>query len=262
MTGVYVTLPIACFRKGLAREYLETELIPPPATCYGFLLALVGEQDRRQHVGVRVTPTLIGEPETSVVLRTAWRMKERNYWHDPNGQAHIVPDTKKQRESFERWVRQQGWPKPKYDIGPGCGANKRPDYQQLQTEIEVVVWLDSSEEQTDSSNLEDRVQAALDPAARHEIDRFGGLSLGESTHLVNDVSLLTEDRKRRLAERARDNAQPIQTYKLHDRGLLGLPVWVDHVGSANTAHVVGELVESELTPPGVSTVPRIEPTSS
>jgi CRISPR-associated protein Cas5t len=30
-------VPIACFRKGLAREYLETEPLPSPATCYGFL---------------------------------------------------------------------------------------------------------------------------------------------------------------------------------------------------------------------------------
>ena len=30
MLGVYVTVPVACFRKGLAREYLETEPIPPP----------------------------------------------------------------------------------------------------------------------------------------------------------------------------------------------------------------------------------------
>ena len=226
MTGVHVTLPIACFRKGLAREYLETELIPPPATCYGFLLALVGEQDRRQHVGVRVTPTLIGEPETSVVLRTVWRIKHK-------------------------------------DRPPGTPGNTRPDYQQLQTEIELVVWLDSAEEETpESSTLEQRVQAALDPKARQELDRFGGLSLGESTHLVNDVSLLTDDHRRQLAERANDRGQRVRTYTLHDRGLLGLPVWVDHVGSAQTAHAVGQLIETELTPPSASTVPRIEPTSS
>ena len=43
MIGLYVTVPVACFRKGLAREYLETEPLPPPSTCYGFLLSLVGE---------------------------------------------------------------------------------------------------------------------------------------------------------------------------------------------------------------------------
>src|ERR671934_180874 len=76
MLGLYVTVPIACFRKGLAREYLETEPLPPPATCYGFLLSLVGETDRRRHVGCRVTPVLLGTPPTSVVLRTVWRVKK------------------------------------------------------------------------------------------------------------------------------------------------------------------------------------------
>jgi len=47
MLGIRVTVPIACFRKGLAREYLETEPLPPPATCYGFLLSLVGEEQAR-----------------------------------------------------------------------------------------------------------------------------------------------------------------------------------------------------------------------
>ena len=53
MLGLHVTVPVACFRRGLAREYLETEQLPPPATCYGFLLSLVGEVDRRRHLGAR-----------------------------------------------------------------------------------------------------------------------------------------------------------------------------------------------------------------
>src|SRR6478735_6990538 len=67
MLGVYVTVPIACFRKGLAREYLETEPLPPPATAYGFLLSLVGEERRVRHVGCRIC----------VVLRTVWRVKKQ-----------------------------------------------------------------------------------------------------------------------------------------------------------------------------------------
>ncbi len=75
MLGLRVTVPIACFRKALAREYLETEVLPPPATCYGFLLSLVGETDRRRHVGVRVTASLLKQSEISTVLRTVWRVK-------------------------------------------------------------------------------------------------------------------------------------------------------------------------------------------
>src|SRR3989337_831422 len=77
MTGLHVTVPIACWRKGLAREVLETEEIPPPATCYGFLLSLVGEQDRTRHIGCRVAGGLVGCSRRSVVLRTVWRVKKK-----------------------------------------------------------------------------------------------------------------------------------------------------------------------------------------
>ena len=66
MLGVYVTVPVACFRKGLAREYLETEPLPPPATCYGFLLSLVGETSAQPHVGCRVAPVLVNKPRRAV----------------------------------------------------------------------------------------------------------------------------------------------------------------------------------------------------
>src|SRR5438067_12941689 len=107
MQGLYVSVPVACFRKGLAREYLETEALPPPATCYGFLLSLVGEERRRRHAGCRVAPVLLNEPEKSVVLRTVWRVK---------------------------------------NLPLGAPGNLRPDYQQLLTHVELVIWLDSSEE--------------------------------------------------------------------------------------------------------------------
>jgi CRISPR-associated protein Cas5t len=77
MLGLYVTVPVACFRKGLAREYLETEALPPPATCYGFLLSLVGESNQNRHIGCRITAVLLGQPEKSVVLRTVWRIKNK-----------------------------------------------------------------------------------------------------------------------------------------------------------------------------------------
>src|ERR1700758_4270393 len=122
MLGVYVTVPVACFRKGLAREYLETEPLPPPATCYGFLLALVGETDRHQHVGCRVAPVLLNGPPTSVVLRTVWRVKKTPL---------------------------------------GSPGNTRPDYQQLLAPVELVLWLDSSEEINDGPSLEKRSFEAL-----------------------------------------------------------------------------------------------------
>jgi CRISPR-associated protein Cas5t len=208
--GVYVNVPIACFRKGLAREYLETEPLPPPSTCYGFLLSLVGETDRHRHIGCRVGPALLNEPQLSVVLRTVWRVKK---------------------------------------MPLGSSGNTRPDYQQLLSPVELVVWLDSSDETTEGEPLETRVERALTKPA--EITRFGGLSLGESTHLVNEVSQFPGDASRSG-----------KAFLLHDRGRLTLPVWVDHVGSAGTRYVTGNLEQTALVAPPADRMPRIEPPAS
>lgn len=213
MLGVYVSVPVACFRKGLAREYLETEPLPPPATCYGFLLSMVGEMNRRKHVGCRVTPMLIGHPPTSVVLRTVWRVKKTPL---------------------------------------GSPGNTRPDYQQLLTNVELVIWLDSqSEAPIDGRTLEDRVREGLENPAT--IKRFGGLSLGESTHLVDEVTPIS---------RAKANLQGRtgRAFLLAKRGRLTLPVWVDHVGSKGTRHVTGDLFERSLAePPDPLFMPIIHP---
>jgi CRISPR-associated protein Cas5t len=220
MTGLHVTVPIACFRKGLAREYLETEQLPPPATCYGFLLSLVGEIDRHRHLGCRVTAGLIGQTSTSVVLRTVWRVKKTPL---------------------------------------GSSGNTRPDYQQLLTGgsprqpfIELVVWLDSADEPSAGPNLESRVRMALDPAQRHAISRFGGLSLGESTHMVDSVSLLSD------AFRDSRRRELLRMFEAHPQGSLSLPIWVDHVGSRGTRHAVGNLVERDWhVSPSKEQIPQI-----
>ncbi len=205
MIGIRVTVPIACWRKGYAREYLETEPLPPPATCYGFLLSLVGEEDRGCHRGARVTAGLINDPETSVVLRTLWRVKS-------------LKETQ------------------------GVGANARPDYQQLMMNADLIVWCDSNAEPDPASGLEARVVRTIrEPST---VDRFGGLSLGESTHLVNDVKLIEGD------------FPPARTFLLATDGALTLPVWVDHVGSAQTRFVVGNLEELAV-PPTVERIPQI-----
>jgi len=211
MLGIYVTVPVACFRKGMAREYLETEPIPPPATCYGFLLSLVGETQRRRHIGSRVTPVIISKPLVSVVLRTVWRVKKTPL---------------------------------------GSSGNTRPDYQQLLTGVELLIWLDSSDEQpADGPTLEQRVAAALDNPAG--VSRFGGLCLGESTHLVDEVSPLY-----RVQDRF--DARTGRAFLLAPKGRLTLPVWVDHVGSSGTRYVTGDLIERPLaTAPELSELPCI-----
>jgi CRISPR-associated protein Cas5t len=212
MLGVRVSVPIACFRKGAAREYLETEEIPPPSTCYGLLLSLVGEVDRGRHRGARVTAALLEQPSRSVVLRTVWRVKNRPL---------------------------------------GSGGNTRPDYQQLLTGVELVIWVDSSPEEGEPPTLESRVRTALDPSTRGRIERFGGLSLGESTHLVDAVSQFDSS-----------GGGEARTFLLAEHGRLTLPVWVDHVGSAGTNFVTGELEVLGLGPPDPKRIPRIQPRES
>lgn len=216
MLGLYVSVPIACFRKGLAREYLETEALPPPSTCYGFLLSMIGETERRRHIGCRVTPVLLGTPPTSVVLRTVWRVKK---------------------------------------VPLGSSGNTRPDYQQLLTEVKLVIWLDSTEETSkESPNLESRVLQALSHPS--SVTRFGGLSLGESTHLVDEVtpiSRLVEHEPRKLD-------QPARAFLVRERGRFTLPTWVDHVGSSKTRYATGDLVEwSAKEAPHALELPQINP---
>lgn len=204
MTGLHLTVPVACFRKGLAREFFETEPLPPPSTCYGFLLALVGEEDRTRHAGLRVSPGILGIPRVSTVLRTLWRFKEKQ-------------------------------------TGPHQPAtNRRPDYQQLLTNLNLVIWLNSEDETRPGPHLEDRVRMALDPTRRSGLSRFGGLSLGESSHLVDEVRLLPA-------------ALPAGEWRIFltddERGARSLPVWVDHVGSLRTRHVSGHLEPHDPTTP-------------
>jgi CRISPR-associated protein Cas5t len=46
----------------------------------------------------------------------------------------------------------------------------------------------------------------------------------------------------------------------HERGRLTLPVWVDHVGSAGTRYVTGNLERMPKTEaPPLDRMPRIEP---
>lgn len=207
MLALAVTVPVACWRKGHAREYLETEPLPPPSTCYGFLLALVGEEDRERHIGARVTAGIVTPGLVSVVLRTLWRVKDRK-------------------------------------APPGTANNLRPDFQQLTTGNRLVIWVDQGEE-TQNPCLEERVRAALTTPA--DVRRFGGLSLGESTHLVDEVSIITGE------------PPEADTFCSAHNGRMSLPVWVDHVGSAGTRRRVGNLQRCRR--PDVTDLPMISPSS-
>jgi CRISPR-associated protein Cas5t len=177
--ALYVSVPVACFRVPRAREYFETFPCPPPSTVYGMLLSMVGEVNRRVHEGAEIAIALLAEPDYSVVLRTLWRIKDR-------------------------------------DKGPGLGNNRRPDFQELLTDVRLAVWVRAGNGETNETPLAERVRASV--SSPDLTARFGGLCLGESAHLVNEVCVLKKtDRWCRLLLAEED-------------GDLSLPIWPDHVG--------------------------------
>lgn len=180
---LYVSVPVAGFRVAQAREYWETYPLPPPATVYGMLLSLVGEENRLVHQGAELAVALLSEPQRSVVLRTLWRLKDKK-------------------------------------SALGIGSNKRPDFQELLSDVRLSVWVRPGADAR-SPSLYDRLKAALNRPA--DVNRFGGLSLGESTMLVDEVRRWN----------GRDPAEG-RLLTQDDDGDLSLPVWPDHVGSIGT----------------------------
>ena len=202
--GLFVSIPIASFRIPRAREYFETFPCPPPSTVYGMLLSMVGEVNRRVHEGAEIAIAMLSEPACSIVLRTVWRVKDRG-------------------------------------TGMGIGTNRRPDFQELLSDIRLAVWVRQGTTEAAGKPLARRVQDAID--SPRTACRFGGLSLGESTHLVDEVRGLAEnpDCARFLVNDA--------------EGDLAMPVWPDHVG-AETAWGQYSLVTCSYTgslPPAVWT---------
>lgn len=189
-----VSAPVCSFRKGYAREYLETEKYPPPSTVYGFLLSMIGEEDRWKYIGSKIAIAVTRQAEISTVLRTTWRVKS--------------------------------------NAGPGIGNNKRPDYQEILTGLEFGVWI------ADCILVDTIKNLIQNPCS---IDRFGGLSLGESRDLVDEV---------RFNPHWGDSKG---LWLVNDkRGRYPLPVWVDHVGSKGTRWEQLNTMEAPLTapPPG------------
>ncbi|MBD1842447.1 type I-MYXAN CRISPR-associated protein Cas5/Cmx5/DevS [Cyanobacteria bacterium FACHB-63] len=177
-----IEVPIACFRQSRAREYAETYPVPPPATVYGMLLSMVGEMDRYKHCGTQIAIALLSKPEKSTLIRTFRRFKKKEI-SDP--------------------------------------SNARPDYQELLTNVDLIVWI-NSEKETQQPTLRDRLQQAFEQP--EQIDRFGGLCLGESRDLINSVTILDSI-----------ESMPMMQWLIRDEdGLLTLPYWVDHIGSRGT----------------------------
>ena len=110
----------------------------------------------------------------------------------------------------------------KYGV-PGKQAKfgNAPDFIETLCGVDFLCWVDSSGEHDAGQTLEQRIVTALDRLLK-VLTRYGVLCLGLSDDAVNDV---------RLCETVEG-----EWYRLvlHDMGAIELPVWVDHVGAANT----------------------------
>jgi CRISPR-associated protein Cas5t len=95
--------------------------------------------------------------------------------------------------------------------------NARPDFQDVLCGLEIVVCVDSTE---DPHNLESRIEQAL--TNPEKLVRFGGLSLGESRDLINDIQLLNQI------------PDSLEWLVPNSKGKLKLPYWVDYLGSKDT----------------------------
>jgi CRISPR-associated protein Cas5t len=100
-------------------------------------------------------------------------------------------------------------------------------------------------------SLEARLSNAFSSTNRGGIDRFGGLSMGESTHLIDEICLIDRLPNREL------NAG-VRLFVVRECGRYTLPVWVDHVGSAGTRYTTGDLELRQVhSPPSIQELPLI-----
>lgn len=95
----------------------------------------------------------------------------------------------------------------------------RPDYQDLLIDLKLWIWLADGRDQA-SPKLPKRVADAI--RSPEMIDRFGGLSLGESSYLVDSITISHQEPNAKLYFLKPDKA-----------GFYNLPVWVDHAENRN-----------------------------
>jgi CRISPR-associated protein Cas5t len=181
--SLFVEAPFCAFRPHTSRDYQDTYPFPPPATVFGMLLSLAGIQwvEKHKYAGVKMALALEGEPDQARVFRKLRRVAQNN---------------------------------PKAD----SLAARRPDYQELLLDVRLWLWLVEEEEKHQNRSLLGLVRMALDPLQRHLISRFGGLALGESTNLVNQV----------LLNPTEPVTDPLNFLVKDPQGYYSLPIWVDH----------------------------------
>lgn len=108
----------------------------------------------------------------------------------------------------------------------------RPDYQELLLDLHFWIWLRRGRD-ISPLPLPDRVVQAL--SSPISITRSGGLSLGESSYLLDTITMKEPSKGEGIF------LQP------SDQGFYGLPVWVDHHNASKTRLKRFALVSRPLT---------------
>lgn len=124
--------------------------------------------------------------------------------------------------------------------------NTKPDFQEILTGIEFIVWINTGEDKAQPSLCDRISQAFANPSS---VTRFGTLCLGESRDLVNQIDLLPENYQ----------AQCLQWLIRDEYGYLSLPYWVDYVGSKNTRWLRYSLETMKQDRPSESSWTIIQP---
>ena len=98
----------------------------------------------------------------------------------------------------------------------------RPDYQDILVDLRLWVWLATGGDKA-TPDLPSRVVKAIESPS--SVERYGGLSLGESSYLVDSICL------RRTPPAQLTFLEP------NPRGFHHLTTWVDHADGSNTRSV-------------------------
>lgn len=179
-----IDVPICAFRPYASREYQDTFPVPSPSSVYGMLLSFVGEPS---------------SPDADMNERH--RAKEKHRGVELAIAVEALPEQSKVFRKLRR--------------GSNLG-DTRPDYQDLLMGLRIWVWIRCGSDPAEPSLAERFPRAFEQPST---IQRFGGLSLGESSYLVNSIS--------------RHESPPgnLRFIVPDPAGFFSFPVWVDHTDS-------------------------------
>lgn len=174
--SLYCNVPVCSFRPRWSREYQDTYPIPPPSTVYGMLLSLVG---------------------------VPWQEKQE---HAGVRLALALCSRPEQAKVYRKLRRV-----PQSDRSANPLTARRPEYQDILLGLRFWIWL---RDEAARHPLVPKIEQALGPE-RAKVRRVGGLSLGESSHLVDSLAI-------------RDPEGQGRYLRCDPQGTLSLPIWVHH----------------------------------